>query len=101
VRGVGVVALGELDEGFGGDGAFEMKVELGFGEAAEPGFGVGLIGLVGLGNLSGACHLTSLCAQGCLAYAFRREPEWTLMAEPSASRTLETHWSDRKAKHGP
>jgi len=63
-EGGGVVALGELDEGFGGDGAFEMKVELGFGEAAEPGFGVGLIGLVGLGNGSGACHRSSVVNPG-------------------------------------
>jgi hypothetical protein len=58
-EGSGVVAEGELDEGFGGDGAFEVEVELGFGEAAEPGFGVGLFGL---GELSGTCHLNSLCA---------------------------------------
>ena len=40
-EGRGVVAVGELDEGFGGDGAFEVQMELGFGEAAEPGFGSG------------------------------------------------------------
>jgi hypothetical protein len=40
----GVVAAGELDEGLGCDGAFEVKVELGFGKAAEPGFWVGLVG---------------------------------------------------------
>jgi hypothetical protein len=36
-EGGGVVAEGELDEGLGGDGAFEMEMELGFGQAAEPG----------------------------------------------------------------
>ena len=65
-EGSGVVALGELDEGFGGDGALEVEVELSFGKTAQPGFGVGL---VGFGDLSGACHLNSLCAQGM----FRRK----------------------------
>ena len=41
----GVVAAGELDEGLGCDGAFEVQVELGFGKAAEPELGVGLVGL--------------------------------------------------------
>ncbi len=40
-----------------------MEVELGFGEPAQPGFGVGLIGF---GDLSGACHWISL-------HALRRE----------------------------
>ena len=56
-EGRGVVAVGELDEGFGGDGAFEVEMELGFGEAAEPEFGVGLFGV---GDLPGACHLISV-----------------------------------------
>jgi hypothetical protein len=34
-----------------------VEVELGFGETAQPGFGVGLIGF---GDLSGACHRSSV-----------------------------------------
>jgi hypothetical protein len=60
-EGCGVVAEGELEESFGRDGAFEMEMELGFGEAAEPGFGVGLFGL---GEGSGACHLSSVVNRG-------------------------------------
>lgn len=56
-EGCGVVAEGELNEGFGGDGTFEVKMELGFGETAEPGFRVGLFGL---GDCSCAGHLTSV-----------------------------------------
>ena len=63
-EGCGVVAKGELDEGFGGDGALEVEMELGFGEAAEPSFGVGLFGLVGLGDLPGTCHRSSVANWG-------------------------------------
>jgi len=75
----GVIAEGEFDEGFGGDGAFEVEMEFGFGKAAEPGFRVGLFGL---GDLSGTCHLTSLCAQ-----ARKWLPERMAMGEPSARST--------------
>ena len=30
------MALGKLDEGFGGGGALEVEMELGLGEVAEP-----------------------------------------------------------------
>ena len=36
----GIVAVAELDESLGRDGAFEVQMELGFGEIAEPGSGV-------------------------------------------------------------
>lgn len=42
----GVVALAQLYEGLGQDGAFEVEVQLGFGQAAEPGGDVDLFELV-------------------------------------------------------
>ena len=53
-EGCGVVALGEGDEGFGRGGAFEVEVELGLGEAAEPGADV--FGGAGWGGRAGLGH---------------------------------------------
>ena len=57
-EGVGVVEAGEFDESCGGDGPFEVEMEFGFGQAAEPEFGVGW----GERRLRGcaASHLVSL-----------------------------------------